>query len=183
MLEDTSTTVAALAGRRADADGDKPPRFPARNLGLVEERVAAFFRREGVGRIVCAAACGADLVALRVADDLCIPALIVLPFSRGTFRRVSVADRPGQWVKLYDRLVEAAERRGDLITLDLAEENKTAFSVGNARIVYEADRIPSGRRLAIAIWEGSTRGDGDATADLLTEALRRGFETASIMTV
>jgi hypothetical protein len=183
MSERSFITVAALAGRRADAEGDTPERFPSRNVRCVEEHIAALFRRESIDRLVCAAACGADLVALGVAEKLNIPALIVLPFSRATFRRVSVVDRPGTWGEIYDRLVDAAALRGDLITLDLAEDNETAFTVGNARIISEARRIASDRKLAIAVWEGLSRGDGDATAELLTEGRRQDFETVSISTL
>jgi hypothetical protein len=182
MPEHLFMTAAALAGRRADAEGDTPPRFPARNVQRVEDRISALFRRESVDRLVCAAACGADLVALGVAEKMDIPALIVLPFSRATFRRVSVVDRPGNWGGIYDRLVDAAVRRDDFVTLDLAEDDETAFTVGNARIVSEARRAAN-RRLAIAVWEGSSRGDGDATAELLTASRRQGFQTASVSTL
>ena len=64
MSERRFMTAAALAGRRADTPGDTPARFPQRNVSIVEERIAAFFRVESVDRLVCAAACGADLVAL-----------------------------------------------------------------------------------------------------------------------
>ncbi|WP_184504180.1 hypothetical protein [Sphingomonas endophytica] len=182
MPEHSFMKAAALAGRRADLEGDTPPRFPARNVDLVKERISALFRRESIDRLVCAAACGADLVALDVAENMGIPALIVLPFSRATFRRVSVIDRPGNWGGLYDRLVDAAARRADLITLGLAEDDETAFTVGNARIISEARRAAE-QRLAVAVWEGSSRGEGDATAELLTAGQQQGFQTASVSTL
>ncbi len=183
MSERRFMTAAALAGRRADTPGDTPARFPQKNVRIVEERIAAFFRVESVDRLVCAAACGADLVALSVAEKMDIPALIVLPFSRATFRRVSVIDRPGNWGEIYDRLVDSADRRDDLITLDLAEDDETAFTVGNARIISETHRVDANRKLAIAVWEGSSRGDGDTTDELLNEGRRQGFDTASVSTV
>jgi len=182
MHERSFMKAAALAGRRADAESDTPSRFPARNVDLVANRISSLFRRESVDRLVCAAACGADLVALEVAKNMNIPALIVLPFSRATFRRVSVIDRPGNWGEIYDQLVDAAIRRDDLITLDLAEDDETAFTVGNARIISEARRAAKAR-LAIAVWEGSPRGEGDATAELLTAGSQQGFLTASVSTL
>ena len=148
----------------------------------MKERISALFRQESIDRLVCAAACGADLVALDVAENMSIPALIVLPFSRATFRRVSVIDRPGNWGEIYDRLVDAAVRRDDLITLDLAEDDETAFTVGNARIISEARRAAN-QKLVIAVWEGSSRGESDATAELLTEGRQQGFQTASVSTL
>src|SRR5689334_9119389 len=109
--------VIALAGRRIDAPGAEPPRFPLGNVPLVRRRLAALLSAEHAAVLVCSAACGADLIALQEAERLGLRRRIVLPFPPERFRKTSVTDRPGDWGPVFDRLVAAAEAAGDLVIL------------------------------------------------------------------
>src|SRR4051794_10091073 len=89
-----AVNVLALAGRRIDAPG-APPKFPLDSLALVKERVRGLLVQQKTDVLVCAAASGADLIALGEARALGLRRRIVLPFAVGRFRSASVTDRPG----------------------------------------------------------------------------------------
>jgi hypothetical protein len=177
-----ASAVAALAGRRIDAPDTKEARFPAVEEARVAGKLLARFRAERVAALVCAAACGADILALEAAERLGIPALVVLPFSAGHFRSISVTDRPGNWGKRFDRLIEAARTAGALIELGYRVDDEQAFLRANRRIVEEAAKFDFSRRLAFAIWEGRARDGDDLTADFLSRASEAGFEERTILT-
>ena len=175
-------TTIALAGRRIDPPDAEMPRFPLANVPLVRDRLRALFVERDAGTLVCSAACGADLVALQVAEALGMRFRIVLPFDPARFRETSVTDRPGDWGQHYDRLVEAARRAGDLVVLEGAGEGGAAYEAANERIIEEAMVVPGARSAAI-VWEGRPRGDGDATAGFADEARRSGMGVAKVLTV
>jgi hypothetical protein len=88
------TLAAALAGRRIDAADSKKSRFPLANVSLVRDRLRELFIKRGVDTLVCSAACGADLVALEVAEHLRVRCRIVLPLQlRDSERPPSAIDR------------------------------------------------------------------------------------------
>jgi hypothetical protein len=87
-------------------------RFPFANVPMVQKRLEAVFRRRGISTLVCLAACGADLAALKIAGTLGLRRRIVLPFPPERFRRTSVTDRPGNWGGLYDRIIAQAMAAG-----------------------------------------------------------------------
>jgi hypothetical protein len=108
--EHPTTSIIALAGRRIDASGTTPPRFPLSNVEEVRSRLAgAFVRLHAVG-LVCSGACGADLVALEAAEQLGMRRRVVLPFVPDRFRKSSVVDRPGDWGRVFDRQIAAAAK-------------------------------------------------------------------------
>jgi hypothetical protein len=174
--------VAALAGRRIDALDADDTRFPLTNTGYVARKLRYRFRQEHVERLVCSAACGADILALEAAEELAIPATIVLPFAPHIFREISVTDRLGDWGERFDRLVAAARGRGDLVDLGFAANNKNAFTETNDRIVQTAQVLEFKRKLAFVVWEGRSRGESDSTAEFLCIALSFGFEKRSVLT-
>src|SRR5215212_11987885 len=123
--------VVALAGRRVDATGTEPPRFPLENVPVVRKRLAAILAKESAMALVCSAACGTDLIALEEAERLGLRRRIVLPFSPERFRASSVVDRPGNWGPLFDRLVAAASTAGDLVVLDGRADDELAYAAAN----------------------------------------------------
>lgn len=177
------SAVAALAGRRIDAQDATVPRFPLRNVPLVRARLQRLFAREGVELIVCSAACGADLTALDVACAAGIRCRVVLPFEAKRFRGTSVVDRPGDWGELFDRLVARIESAGDLVVLGDEADAERAYLRANEVIVEQAclaarDR----RRLAVVVWEGTAREGEDATEYFRRLASRAGMEERPIFT-
>ena len=120
----------------------------------VHRQLKEVFDRHSVDVLVCAGACGADLVALDVARSLGIRRRIVLPTDRQAFREESVVDRPGSWGSLFDEIAAAAAESGDLVELTLGS-GQQAFLSGNNAILDEAESLARERDvelLAIVIW-------------------------------
>lgn len=177
-----SPAIVALAGRRIDAPYAKEVHFPLVEVEHVAKKLLYRFKQEQVTRIVCSAACGADILALEAAERLAIPATIVLPFVPRIFRTISVTDRPGSWGERFDRLVAAARKRDDLVELNLEKSDDNAFTAANDRILQIAGAFPY-KKLAFVIWEGRSRGHGDATKDFLNKAMVLNFEKRAILTI
>jgi hypothetical protein len=190
--------VVALAGRRVDPPDADTPRFPSENVGLVRERLRSFLEERQAAVLVCSAACGADLVALEAAGTLGMRRRIILPFDPERFRETSVTDRPGDWGPLYERVIAAARRTGDLVVLEGAGAGGTAYLAANERILDQALHLAGVAAdngaaalgpvapevaLAVIVWEGQSRGDDDATAQFATSARRRGLAVEEVLTI
>lgn len=177
--------IIALAGRRVDAADAKEERFPLPNVELVRQRVQAMLKAHSATALVCAAACGADLIALSEAGRIGLRRRIVLPFDRERFRSTSVTDRPGDWGPLYDRVLDEVEILGDLVVSPQtsAEED---YSAANLAILDDA--ITLGRKLgqpvaAALVWDGESRGEDDITEKFGVEARSRGLELFEVITL
>jgi hypothetical protein len=199
-VANSNERVVALAGRRIDAIGARPVRFPLEHVAYVAGQLRALLRSRRARVLVCAAANGADLVALHVARELGMRCRIVLPFSPTRFRRVSVTDRPGGelWGWLYDDLIARARANRDLVvTGSSSGGDAAAFAAANKRILIEAlrfsprrhlpGRVQSASRasvppLAVIVWEGQPRRAGDATAGFAELARASGLRVKSVRT-
>ncbi|HEY6248363.1 MAG TPA: hypothetical protein VI685_00290 [Candidatus Angelobacter sp.] len=178
--------VIALAGRRVDAPGAAQSRFPAKNVGLVRDRIANLLKLQQAKTLVCSAACGADLIALAAAGDLGIRRIVVLPYSRDVFLRTSVIDRPGDWGESYDRVMDEVEGKNDVVVLGYAENDDAAYSATNLAILEQAEKVARKENLPIAavvVWDGKSRGEGDFTEQFKEEAKRRGINPTEIPTL
>jgi hypothetical protein len=178
-------SVIALAGRRVDAPDAKQVRFPPRNVPMVEERIRECFQK-GVRVLVCSAACGSDLLALGVANELEIRRRVVLPFARALFRETSVVDRPGDWGERYERALNEVERQRDLIILGYEQTDVAAYARTNTAIVEEALRIARQEGMlaqALAVWDGKSGGAEDFTAQFLDEAQGKGMPLLEVLTL
>lgn len=174
--------VAALAGRRIDAQDADNLRFPLAEAEHVAQKLLRHFRHEHIKHLVCSAACGADILALEAAEKLAIPATVVLPFAPYIFRKISVTDRSGNWGERFDRLIVAARDRDDLVELGFGAGDENAFSETNRQIIHWALTLRFHRKLAFVVWEGQSRGKDDSTAEFLDMALSKGFERRSVLT-
>ena len=177
--------IIALAGRRVDAADAKESRFPLQSVDIVRSRVREMLKAQGATAVVSAAACGADLVALSEAGRLELRRRVVLPFARGRFRESSVTDRPGDWGRLYDQVLDEVEAAGDLIMMDRVSDNE-AYSAANRAILDEAVRL--GKELhaavgAVLVWDGASRGPDDLTEEFGTEARKRGLAVVEVKTL
>jgi len=180
--------VVALAGRRMDATGTEPPRFPLENVPVVRKRLAAILAKESAMALVCSAACGADLIALEEAERLGLRRRIVLPFSPERFRETSVIDRPGNWGPVFDRLVTAARATGDLVVLEDAGDSDKAYAAANKAIIDQAQMLAKTgsaprRMVAVVVWEGAARVGNDATQGFRDLGAKAGFEERSVTTL
>lgn len=177
--------VAALAGRRIDAADAAAPRFPLGNADLVGGRLQAVLVAEGSDTLVCSAACGADLIALDVAGRLGLRRRVVLPFAPARFRTTSVTDRPGDWGTLFDRIVGELQAKGDVVVLGLDEGDDATYAAANDAILNEAEGLAAEHRsdvVAVILWEGDSRGEGDLTEAFATSARARGHPVREILT-
>ncbi|HEX3467618.1 MAG TPA: patatin-like phospholipase family protein [Candidatus Elarobacter sp.] len=176
--------VAALAGRRADPDGAPGARFPLSSSAAVHGRLVDAFRAAEVSTLVCAAACGADLLALAAAKQLGIRRYVILPYAPDEFRRRSVVDRGEAWGDLFDRTIEEVAARGDLLVLELLPDDPRAFEWTNAAIIEEAETLAYETTrtapLVYAVWDGPLGGRTDYTEDFVNAARRRGFALEKI---
>jgi len=178
--------VIALAGRRIDAPGADTPRFPATNVAAVRARIRVLLMERAAQAIVCAAACGVDLLALETAEELGMRRRIVLPYTRGRFRETSVVDRPGDWGERFDAIIDAAELSGDLSMLGYAEGDDTTYLATNTAILEQATMLAEqlhNTAGAAVVWDGVARGEDDVTAAFLREAQQRGFPVWQIATL
>jgi hypothetical protein len=177
--------VIALAGRRVDAAGAVPARFPRENVPRVEERLRRELEATGARALVCSAACGADLVALAVARELRLKRRAVLPFPVARFRETSVVDRPGEWGSQFDGVVRELRQAGDLVILDAGRQPPDPYLAANSGILDEAQTLARETRdevLAFLVWDGQSRGDDDVTAAFGDEARRRGLRVVEVST-
>jgi hypothetical protein len=177
--------VAALAGRRVDAADATARRFPLASIGSVRKRLEALLRSERVEALVCAAACGADLIALDIAGALGLRRRVVLPFAQERFRETSVTDRPGDWGPLFDRIMGEVAAAGDVVVLGLDQADDAAYAAANDAILNEAEAVagadPS-EVVAVIVWEGRSRGEGDLTEAFATSARARGHPLREVLT-
>jgi hypothetical protein len=176
--------IVALAGRRIDPADAETARFPLRNVELVRGHLRKVLK----GRIalVCSAACGADLIALEEASDEGIRCKVILPFTEDEFRKTSVVDRPGDWGKLFDRLIAKTRDAGDLIILPKGQPDDEAYVKANAEILEQAGRMASSGSqdvLAVIVWDGKSRGADDLTAAFRDAAQSKGYRVFEILTL
>jgi len=177
--------IIALAGRRIDAAHAESPRFPERSLGKVAEDLQHLFRSEGASALVCSAACGADLVALREAGLLGLRRRIILPFDAASFRQSSVVDRPGDWGPLFDTVVTELSA-ADLVVLDYPPGDDASYAAANTAILDEAEalgRLAGEPVCAVTVWEGRSRGEGDLTQAFGDAARARGLRVVDVLTM
>jgi hypothetical protein len=166
--------IFALAGRRIDAPDATTPRFPAENIPAVHEKIRALFEQQKPHALICSAACGADLLALQVAEELKIHREIVLPFSPAIFRQFSVADRPGNWGEIFDRLIADLEPLHQIIQLNLnPDAGEGAYLTANWAILDRAQSLAREKKQplsAVLVWNGSSRPNQDVTLAFLHSA-------------
>lgn len=184
--------IIALAGRRVDAEGATPVRFPAKNVGMVRERIRQVLRDTKATGLVASAACGADLLALFEAGNLRLRRRVVLPFPREEFRASSVTDRPGDWGPLYDQIIDDVAAHGDLVILGATGNPDDAYGLATTAILDEAQQLAaatgqaSGGKpevTAVAVWDLVPRGAGDLTLAFANQAKQRGLPVIEISTL
>jgi hypothetical protein len=192
MIQSAPTAaIVAVAGRRIDAPGATPERFPLRNRHRVRDSIAAFLEAHPVSLLVASAACGADLIALEAAAGLGIRFRVILPFAAGRFRASSVIDRPGDWGPLFDALMARAASRDDLVVLrgtggHESGDAEQAYADTSVAILDEGDAqaVASGAvRTALVVWDGAPRGAADFTWNFRTQAMSRGWAVEEIQTL
>ena len=175
-------TTIALAGRRIDAENSEKIRFPRHNIAAVEGRISEYLKAQEATNLVCSAACGADLLALKTAASLGIATTIVLPFDHERFLATSVTDRPGDWHALYQECIERARDSGSLVVVEGAPEGDAGYALATERIIQEAEYTGQPVRVCI-VWEGLTKKEDDHSHALAQAARDRGWPIDDIPTL
>ena len=168
--------------------------MPLERVEAVAEKLGQEFARLKASTLICSAACGADLIALRVAKDRGMRRRIVLPFGPALFREKSVTDRHGNekwdWGKLFDELCGEARGSNDMVVTERTVGDDTAaYKKANERIFEEAKvlRAAAGEETAaggaaIVVWEGSPRGEDDLTMEFAERARAAGYQVIPVLT-
>lgn len=195
------TSIIACAGRRIDAQNATTPRFPLTQVNVVGEQIEALFRREQVNMLICSAACGADLTALRVARKLGIGYQVILPFAPDRFRVTSVIDRPANqewnWGVLFDQVIDGAQQSGGLVVLETGEDSRAGYQAVNRAILDAALRQAHDQEIsplaksapklhqvqAVLVWDGHARSPHDLTLHFAEQARSRGLVVRHILTL
>lgn len=174
--------VIALAGRRIDAADSEELHFPLELVDAVAESIARVFAQLKPSDLVCSAACGVDLIALKLARKSGIAFHIVLPFDRAVFKKTSVEDRPGDWGSIYDSVISEASQKHRLIELVAAGDGDAAYSKATAQIMATAGELGASPDAvtAVAVTDANPRKSHDATAELLICAETAGISTLTI---
>ncbi len=188
-------TVLALAGRRIDAPDAQASRFPAKNVQKVRVRLRSLFQTQQTATLICSAACGSDLLALDVAGELDIERYIILPYDVPRFRADSVADRPGDWGLLFDRIcAEVADGcSGHLLVLNSTEENQAGWDSANSSIIDKAIELsqsvtasmtePDLSAVGVVVWDGVPWGAADVTSRFARLVKQRGLRLVEVSTL
>jgi hypothetical protein len=183
LINGSIRKVAALAGRRIDGPDVEPKRFPASSINSVRRQLEKIFEQEKIELLVCAAASGADLLALELALKLNIGFRIVLPFVPSRFRSTSVIDSSLEWGGIFDLVIAKAESTGDLVILDKNLTAEDAYKHATRAILAEANAAAAPEKaLAIIVWEGKSRGPDDFTLQFRDLAIEAGMRERVVLT-
>jgi tetratricopeptide (TPR) repeat protein len=184
QMIDPKGLVAAVAGRRIDAPEAGTSRFPASNEPAVTQRVRNMLVATAATTLVCSAACGTDIIALEVAGELGLRRRIILPFRPALFRETSVVDRGAGWGGRFDKIIEVVDASAGVVESAYAQDDPNAYEATNKVILDTALQEASAaglRTIAIAVWDGASRGAGDVTKAFLEEAQRGKLETITVL--
>src|SRR5271170_20611 len=185
--------IAALAGRRIDAEDSPATRFPLENAPAVAHRIRSCLQSLPISTLVCSAARGADLLALDAAGELGVRRCAVLPSNAASFRASSVVDgltgerQDGyEWGAIFNRIHEAVQAQGDLLICANENAGHDSYLAANLVILDQATRLAAltgEDLLAIVVWDLASRGPNDVTAAFRDEAVKRGIRIEEISTL
>ena len=181
-VKDRGGPVIVLAGRRVDAPDASVPRFPAANRAVVQSRLRQLFVRQKPVALVCAAACGADLIALQTAGELGIERHIILPSPAEVFKRTSVVDRPGDWGEVFDAVIKEVGK----VEVSDVPDGQAGYLETNLKLLDRAQSLAATKRrkvAAVVVWDGKSRGDDDVTGHLKAQAESRGIPVSVVLTM
>lgn len=108
---------------------------------------------------------------------------------------VSVVDRPGDWGPIFDQIIPEVEATGELLLLHEGSENEEnfeeIFTSANTVILDKAQQLAASSSeqsredavLAIIVWEGQSRGEGDLTENFANQARARAIPVIEVATL
>lgn len=141
--------------------GRDDPRWQLPRTQL-EQRVADFLVKHGVGRVYGSLACGADLLVVEQALLRGIEVVAFVPYGIERFEALSVRMGGEEEVARYRRVLQ---RLPEMRLLPLAESGETAFRLTSERAMRAAREDALGRGagvLQLALWDGCPGVQGTA---------------------
>jgi hypothetical protein len=180
--------IIALVGRRIGQPGDVAALFPDSNTERVRQRLKALFHEVGATCLVSSGACGADLLAMEVARELCLKRRMILPFDRDRFVESSVIDRgyARDWGTVFQTIADEIDADNGLIILRNAGVGHAAYRTVNSEILDEAERMAregQSGALAVVVWNGKPRQSVDLTKAFVDEARARSLPVREVLTI
>ena len=97
-----------------DPDDPNASGFPLSQRWVVRFRLKRFFEDNAVSRLVCSGTGGADLLALEIAANLNIHCTLMLPADEAAFKKTMIANRPGDWGKILDKVTKKLLEKDDV---------------------------------------------------------------------
>jgi hypothetical protein len=174
-------SVIVQAGRRMDPANTETVSFPSVNIDLVRHRIKTKFLESKLLALVSSAACGTDLLALEVAEQINVDRFILLPSPPAAFRASSVTDRPGNWGNLFDRLIKTSH-----VQVFTLPERQQGYLEMNVRLLDNAQSFAKRLEVearAMVAWNQESRGADDVTAHFLEQARLRHLQIIDISTL
>lgn len=160
------------AGNQVDSPDRPEQRFPAENVEWLEARVRRFLAELRPNGVVSAAAAGADLIVLDVAQSLGLHIEVVLPLEIDDFFERSVRPHGDAWTSRFNRVLADHSRA---FVHDLSAHDDW-YLRGNEiildRAVSCADREGV---LAVAVRPPEDPNNLSATDDFVRRATRKGL--------
>ncbi len=154
--------IVLYAGRRSGSAD-----FPDANVEFVAEQIGQVLGGLRPRRIVGSAAAGADLLALRAAEELEIPAEAVIVGDRDSFRESSVADKGPDWVRRYDHQVERLE----VEELEPQDSPSEGYRSVTRRIAERGEALLKANEALVFLAVSAPRKEEDHTEDLAEHAV------------
>ena len=154
--------IVLYAGRRSGSAD-----FPDANVEFVAEQIGQVLGGLRPRRIVGSAAAGADLLALRAAEELEIPAEAVIVGDRDSFRESSVADKGPDWVRRYDHQVERLE----VEELEPRDSPSESYRSVTRRIAERGEALLKPNEALVFVAVSAPRKEEDHTEDLAEHAV------------
>lgn len=176
-----------LAGRRIDPEHASVQRFPRDSVDTVSESIKGVFTECSVTTLICSAAAGADLLALRIALDFGISCRVIISSSTEAFRRDSVSDLGSEWDQMFSDVVQRIGLE-NLICIPAGNDDASSFRQVNERLFQEALAAKESQGaateiLCLAVWDLRRKEGADFTAEFIDIAHRLGLQVLSIPTV
>ena len=174
--------VLVFTGHMIDRRDRGSPRFPHELGPAIEGAVRARLSAIAPAAVYGSAACGADLICLEAAAELCCETHVVLPFPPAAFREASVDYAGPSWSARF----EAALARADSITIasdHRARESTATYEYANLMLTGTARlraQLLDTKVVGLAVHDPRSAGAPGGTASMVALWKQQGLAVESV---